>query len=59
MYLANKGGYRVLLPDLYKGKVGVDAEEASHVRLSHRDMFCLKRSSKHAVWCACTNLDEP
>jgi len=22
----------VLVPDLYKGKVGVDAEEASHVR---------------------------
>ena len=25
------GNYRVLLPDLYKGKVGVDAEEASHL----------------------------
>jgi carboxymethylenebutenolidase len=24
-------GYRVLVPDLYKGKVGVDAEEASHL----------------------------
>lgn len=24
-------GYRVLIPDLYKGKVGVDAEEASHL----------------------------
>eukprot|EP00967_Tisochrysis_lutea_P091200 scaffold130818_cov32-Tisochrysis_lutea.AAC.2 len=24
-------GYRVLLPDLYKGKVGVDAEEAHHM----------------------------
>ncbi len=24
-------GYRCLVPDLYKGKVGVDAEEASHV----------------------------
>ena len=28
------GAYRVLIPDLYKGKVGVDAEEASHVRLT-------------------------
>ena len=25
------GGYRVLLPDLYKGAVGVDKEEAQHV----------------------------
>lgn len=24
-------GFRVLVPDLYKGKLGVDAEEASHV----------------------------
>jgi hypothetical protein len=24
-------GLRVLVPDLYKGKLGVDAEEASHV----------------------------
>jgi hypothetical protein len=24
----------VLIPDLYKGKIGVDAEEASHVRNS-------------------------
>lgn len=27
-----QAGYRVLVPDLYKGKLGVDAEEASHVR---------------------------
>ena len=26
-----KAGYRVLIPDLYKGKKGVDAEEASHL----------------------------
>ena len=25
-------GYRVLIPDLYKGKIGVDKEEANHVR---------------------------
>jgi hypothetical protein len=24
-------GFRVLVPDLYKGKIGADAEEASHV----------------------------
>ena len=29
--LAEKGNYRVLVPDLYKGKVGVDVEEASHM----------------------------
>lgn len=29
-------GFRCLVPDLYKGKVGVDAEEASHVRRSCR-----------------------
>lgn len=27
--------YRVLIPDLYKGKIGVDAEEASHVCPAH------------------------
>lgn len=26
------GGYRCLVPDLYKGKIGVDKEEAAHVR---------------------------
>ena len=29
--VAEKGNYRVLVPDLYKGKVGVDVEEASHM----------------------------
>jgi carboxymethylenebutenolidase len=29
--ISEKGGYRVLVPDLYKGKVGVDAEEATHL----------------------------
>lgn len=29
--LSRDGGFRVLVPDLYKGKVGVDAEEASHL----------------------------
>ncbi|KAK9839656.1 hypothetical protein WJX81_003894 [Elliptochloris bilobata] len=30
-YISQQGNYRVLVPDLYKGKVGVDAEEASHL----------------------------
>jgi carboxymethylenebutenolidase len=29
--LISKQGFRCLVPDLYKGKIGVDAEEASHV----------------------------
>jgi len=29
--IAEMGGYRVLVPDIYKGKVGVDAEEAHHL----------------------------
>ena len=31
MNLSQKGGYRVLVPDLYKGKLGTDKEEAHHV----------------------------
>eukprot|EP00884_Botryococcus_braunii_P019875 jgi/Botrbrau1/6571/Bobra.40_2s0034.2 len=30
-HIGKLGPYRVLVPDLYKGKVGVDAEEASHL----------------------------
>ncbi|GBF90985.1 carboxymethylenebutenolidase [Raphidocelis subcapitata] len=29
--MISKEGFRVLVPDLYKGKIGVDAEEASHL----------------------------
>ena len=29
--LAEEGGYRVLVPDIYKGKIGVNAEEAHHL----------------------------
>jgi dienelactone hydrolase len=32
--IAGAGGFRVLIPDLYKGKVGLDAEEASHVSVA-------------------------
>ena len=28
----SKRKYRALIPDLYKGKVGVEVEEAKHVR---------------------------
>lgn len=31
MALSKRGGYRVLIPDLYKGNVGVTAEEAGHL----------------------------
>ncbi|EIE18786.1 dienelactone hydrolase, partial [Coccomyxa subellipsoidea C-169] len=30
-HLSKLGNYRVLIPDLYKGSIGVDAEEASHL----------------------------
>lgn len=29
--ISKVGDYRCLVPDLYKGKIGVDKEEASHV----------------------------
>ncbi|EIE22596.1 alpha/beta-hydrolase [Coccomyxa subellipsoidea C-169] len=29
--ISQKGNYRVLVPDLYKGKIGVNAEEAKHL----------------------------
>lgn len=31
MVISKSGGFRVLIPDLYKGKLGVDAEEAGHL----------------------------
>jgi hypothetical protein len=55
--LSEKGGYRVLVPDLYKGKVGVDKEEAHHVRfqsaprsiLSHCTFLMnVERGTSHA-----------
>ncbi|CAL5220211.1 g2187 [Coccomyxa viridis] len=30
-YISEKGNYKVVVPDLYRGKTGVDAEEASHL----------------------------
>ena len=38
--IADEGGYRVLVPDIYKGKVGVDAEEASHLSSHTRSNAC-------------------
>ena len=34
-FITMRGNYRVLVPDLYKGEIGVNAEEAKHVSLSH------------------------
>jgi hypothetical protein len=39
MKISHETGYRCLIPDLYKGKIGVDAEEASHV--SHAAMLVM------------------
>jgi hypothetical protein len=32
-FISQRGNYRVLIPDLYKGKSGINAEEAKHVRV--------------------------
>lgn len=31
-YIGERGKYWVMIPDLYRGKIGVNAEEAKHVR---------------------------
>jgi carboxymethylenebutenolidase len=41
-------GYRVLIPDLYKGKVGVDKEEASHL-MGHLDWMAAIAEIKEAA----------
>lgn len=47
-HLSNLGNYRVMIPDLYKGAIGVDAEEASHVRtLLHHIFFCIFNGALH------------
>ncbi len=33
------------VPDLYKGKIGVDKEEAHHVRSVHSLDYCLARTT--------------
>lgn len=46
--ISDKGGFRVLIPDLYKGKIGVDMEEASHL-MGHLDFVKATDEVKHAV----------
>lgn len=46
--LISKEGFRVLIPDLYKGKIGVDAEEASHL-MNHLDFKGSVGEMKSAV----------
>jgi hypothetical protein len=38
--LKDATGFRVLIPDLYKGKIGVDKEEAHHVSSSCSHWWC-------------------
>jgi len=46
--LSTKGGYRCLIPDLYKGKIGVDAEEASHL-MTNLDFMQAVEEMKQAI----------
>lgn len=46
--LSKRGGYRVLVPDLYRGKLGVDAEEAGHL-LNNLDWPRAKEDLTQAV----------
>lgn len=48
MKISHETGYRCLIPDLYKGKIGVDAEEASHV--SHAAMLVMKHVFQSTDW---------
>lgn len=43
------GGARVLIPDIYKGKVGVDAEEAHHLMSNLDFPGAVKEISEAAV----------
>jgi hypothetical protein len=40
LMLKEATGFRVLIPDLYKGKLGVDKEEAHHVSTSSGGSSC-------------------
>ena len=44
--IASEGGYRVLIPDLYKGKLGVNVEEAHHL-MSNLDWPAAKGAIPH------------
>ena len=43
-----KEGYRVLVPDLYKGELGVDVEEAHHL-MSNLDWDAARGTNEHSV----------
>lgn len=45
---AERGGFRVLVPDIYKGKIGVNREEASHL-LTSLDYHLAVQEICHAV----------
>lgn len=45
-----KEGYRVFVPDIYKGKMGVDAEEASHLMSSLDFANAVEEISKAAAY---------
>ena len=44
--IASEGGYRVLIPDLYKGKLGLNVEEAHHL-MSNLDWPAAKGAIPH------------
>jgi len=46
--LLSTKGYRCLIPDIYKGKIGVDAEEASHL-MSNLDFMNAVEEMKSAI----------
>ncbi|KAK3260289.1 hypothetical protein CYMTET_30746 [Cymbomonas tetramitiformis] len=63
--LSAKANVRCLVPDLYKGKIGVDAEEASHVRRTKPNMrdhtpgaapLIAPRAAPHLTPCAAPHL---
>ena len=48
--IAEEGGYRVLIPDIYKGKMGVDKEEASHLMSNLDFQNAVKEISEAAAF---------
>lgn len=41
--LLNIGSFRALIPDLYKGKIGITAEEANHHMENLGTLCCLQK----------------
>ena len=52
----SKRSYRALIPDLYKGKVGVEVEEAKHVRAGMRCVVCTALAPCATVSCCLSSL---